>query len=640
MSNEKLSQNLRHSLTSFCFHTLNSMSLPTGRIKRLTMPRPAPRVLIIFLLVQLISIRLLHNQLGVADLHGTTEIAVVQTKRKEPSKNPSANPHFVTTSSFERNVSIFNSWNQDRYVCGNAIGPSSSVPFVIGGADCPEEMAFSRVFRNDPTISNENVPSIVVHFLDRKNKNRPYDVECDVPCAVWPAGNPTMRDPAKIDDTPFQFLAYTMEGSGIYKSLEIDSKAHKKFRYYATTSFQSEVPLSYYSPTKYNIQLPPVDFDTSIKGASFLARNCNSVSRREALVQELMKQASSFPNFRIDSMSVCMRNAKPPQGVDLNNKTEVMKSYLFHFSFENQRTPDYITEKLWGALESGTLPVYFGAPNIKEHVPRDSIIFVDDFSSTKDLVSYLVQLSNNKTLYNSYHTWRQLPLPPFFRDKYDFTEVHSYCRVCRFSFAMKYGYGWDHRRQQIQSVKLPRGETCIDERGWMASPIKEKWTLNNHKVASSITLGSSQNCGLNSKTTIPIPGTTWTRTIWDHDMVTDIELTNDSKTQEDGASLFWQLHLSFNNTFVIRVDHPKQSIYDIFWMQDNCSRVVVVFNETVEMMSLKEESRDKLQVRIQTPLRVRFIVEDIDKFHENGTEMQSYFSTYMIDEFLNPLDFL
>jgi hypothetical protein len=168
--------------------------------------------------------------------------------------------------------------------------------------------------------------------------------------------------------------------------------------------------------------------------------------------------------------------------------------------------------------------------------------------------------------------------------------------------------------------------------------MKETWTLNNHKVISANTLKSSQACGLNSKTITPIPGTTWTRTIWDHDMVTDIELSIHSKTQEESSSLLWQLRLSLNDTFVIRLDHPKQSVYDIIWMQDYSSRVVVVFNETVDLVLDQKESQDTLRVRIQKPLRVRLIVEDIDKFHENGTEMQSYFSTLMVNDFLHPLD--
>jgi Glycosyltransferase family 10 (fucosyltransferase) C-term len=51
-------------------------------------------------------------------------------------------------------------------------------------------------------------------------------------------------------------------------------------------------------------------------------------------------------------------------------------------ALENQQQDDYTTEKIWGALAAGTLPVYWGAPNIKDHVPPHSIIVVDDFALT------------------------------------------------------------------------------------------------------------------------------------------------------------------------------------------------------------------------------------------------------------------
>jgi Glycosyltransferase family 10 (fucosyltransferase) C-term len=597
---------------------------------------PLPRVLLIFLIAQLATVHLLHNRLDVVFEPTKTTIAAV-TNQPEEAAAAAREPFASSKSTLERHVKYFNPWDMERFVCGKSIPANASATILVGGDDCPDDNAYTRVFQKDPTIHDKNVPSIMIHFLDKRNKNTPHDVDCDVPCAVWPTGNPTVRDPAKIDGTPFQLAAYSMEGSGIYKTLEIDPKAHQKYRYYATTSFQSEVPLSYYSPSMYNIPHPPVDFDSAIKGASFLARNCNSVSGREMLLRELIRHASSTEDFRIESLSACMRNALPPQGVDLKNKTEVLKSYLFHFSFENQKTPDYITEKLWGALESGTLPVYFGAPNIREHVPPRSIILVDDFPSTKDLVSYLIQVSNNKKLYYKYHEWRQQPLPKFFLDKYEFTKVHSYCRVCRFSYAMKYGYGWDHGRQQVQALRLPRGKTCLNEEGWMASPLQEAWILNNKEVRGEPASNDRRDCGMPAKTSSHIPGTSWRRTIWDHDLVTDLEITGLSLA--DAGTVLWQLHLPSNTTQVIRKEHPNRSNHDIFWIQDGLSRIVVVFNETVDWLDDNGQPSTLLRVRIHMPLRVRLIVEDVDTFHQYGTEKESYFSSFMTDEFMHPLKF-
>ena len=41
---------------------------------------------------------------------------------------------------------------------------------------------------------------------------------------------------------------------------------------------------------------------------------------------------------------------------------------------------------------------YFGAPNIKEHVPENSIVHVDDFESHDALVSHLMAILSDEDL--------------------------------------------------------------------------------------------------------------------------------------------------------------------------------------------------------------------------------------------------
>lgn len=74
-------------------------------------------------------------------------------------------------------------------------------------------------------------------------------------------------------------------------------------------------------------------FSKGIKGSVFLAKNCHSKSHREKLVQELMET-----QFRVDSLSSCLKNGKPPPGVNLRNKTETLGKYLFYLAFENSRS--------------------------------------------------------------------------------------------------------------------------------------------------------------------------------------------------------------------------------------------------------------------------------------------------------------
>lgn len=58
----------------------------------------------------------------------------------------------------------------------------------------------------------------------------------------------------------------------------------------------------------------------------------------------------------------------------------IIRNYAAHLAFENQCTDDYITEKLWGVFDAGVIPVYYGAPNIEEHVPANSVVNVRDLA--------------------------------------------------------------------------------------------------------------------------------------------------------------------------------------------------------------------------------------------------------------------
>jgi hypothetical protein len=64
-----------------------------------------------------------------------------------------------------------------------------------------------------------------------------------------------------ISNTPFQFIVIvSMEGEAYYsKNVKIKPSAYQGHKYYATTSFRSEIPLPYYSKAEYpsNLQTAP-----------------------------------------------------------------------------------------------------------------------------------------------------------------------------------------------------------------------------------------------------------------------------------------------------------------------------------------------------------------------------------------------
>ncbi|KAL3574228.1 hypothetical protein D5086_024841 [Populus alba] len=84
-----------------------------------------------------------------------------------------------------------------------------------------------------------------------------------------------------------------------------------------------------------------------------------------------------------------------------------MSHYKFVLAIENTWTESYVTEKLFYALDSGAVPIYFGAPNVLDFVPPHSIIDGTKFSSKEELASYLKNLANDPVAYGEYHAWRR-----------------------------------------------------------------------------------------------------------------------------------------------------------------------------------------------------------------------------------------
>lgn len=80
-------------------------------------------------------------------------------------------------------------------------------------------------------------------------------------------------------------------------------------------------------------------------------------------------------------------------------KRDVMGRYRFALCYENVRDiPGYITEKLFDAFFSGTVPVYRGADNVTDHIPEQCFIDLRHFSGMEELYRFLVEMSDERYL--------------------------------------------------------------------------------------------------------------------------------------------------------------------------------------------------------------------------------------------------
>ncbi|KAF7690913.1 hypothetical protein HF521_011210 [Silurus meridionalis] len=108
---------------------------------------------------------------------------------------------------------------------------------------------------------------------------------------------------------------------------------------------------------------------------------------------------------------------------------DIVSSCKFYLSFENSVHKDYITEKLFNALDLGAVPIVFGPSrrNYERFVPGDAFIHVDDFPSMKALAKHLFLLNHNEALYLRYFRWRRR-----FRVKMSTFPEENVCQACEY----------------------------------------------------------------------------------------------------------------------------------------------------------------------------------------------------------------
>jgi hypothetical protein len=94
-----------------------------------------------------------------------------------------------------------------------------------------------------------------------------------------------------------------------------------------------------------------------------------------------------FPDLVLAS---CQRAYRGPTA----SKSETLGEYTFALCFENMVLKGWITEKIFDCFFAGTIPVYWGAPDIQEHIPKNCFIDMREFSNYSDLRDHLRSLDS------------------------------------------------------------------------------------------------------------------------------------------------------------------------------------------------------------------------------------------------------
>ena len=86
---------------------------------------------------------------------------------------------------------------------------------------------------------------------------------------------------------------------------------------------------------------------------------------------------------------------------EIPEKWDVLKNYRFCFCYENTKNQfGYITEKIFDCFVSGCVPIYWGASNIEEYVPKTCFIDRRNFKSTNEVYEFIENMKEED--YNHY----------------------------------------------------------------------------------------------------------------------------------------------------------------------------------------------------------------------------------------------
>ena len=101
--------------------------------------------------------------------------------------------------------------------------------------------------------------------------------------------------------------------------------------------------------------------------------------------------------FKKSKLSKLVKPNFPSYKGKVDSKKEVLEKYKFAICYENARDiSGYITEKIFDCFFAGCVPIYWGADNIIEHIPKECHIDKREFDSYENLYKYMKNMSDEE----------------------------------------------------------------------------------------------------------------------------------------------------------------------------------------------------------------------------------------------------
>ncbi|HWE63018.1 MAG TPA: glycosyltransferase family 10 [Chloroflexota bacterium] len=222
-----------------------------------------------------------------------------------------------------------------------------------------------------------------------------------------------------------KWIALSMESDVNYPILN-DQAFMRQFDLTMTYRWDADICTPYFGPAMLERLLTPPREKTDQAPVVYMASNPLDRSGRTAYVRELMDYIT------VDSYGRCLQNKTLVDDAGRETKLATFSRYRFTLAFENSISKDYVTEKFFDPLIVGSVPVYLGAPNIRDFAPAEkSFIDAGAYHSPRDLAHHLHMLTARPDLYDEYLAWkRQGVTNPTFLAMMEHLRIHPMCRLC------------------------------------------------------------------------------------------------------------------------------------------------------------------------------------------------------------------
>lgn len=102
-----------------------------------------------------------------------------------------------------------------------------------------------------------------------------------------------------------------------------------------------------------------------------------------------------------------------PERTVFEERLEFERNYRFSIACENSSHPGYMTEKLLVSFAAGTIPIYWGDPEVKRVINPEAFLCVSDYPTLEDLVRDVAEIDQDAQRYQ-----RMISTPVFLDPDY------------------------------------------------------------------------------------------------------------------------------------------------------------------------------------------------------------------------------